>query len=66
MRDPRRRAPAPQRVPAFTMMEAVVASGPPQAGKALPGANHCDACFSGHYPIVFQPGSVSSLRRVVN
>ncbi len=47
------------------MMEAVVSAGAPQ-GKSLPGANHCDACFSGHYPIEFKPGTVSSLRRVVN
>ena len=57
------------------MMEAVVAAATPielkpgqepKIDKALPGARYCDACFSGHYPIEFKPGSVSSLRRVVN
>jgi amidophosphoribosyltransferase len=48
------------------MMAAVTAAGPPQTGKALPGANYCDACFSGHYPIEFKPGTISSLKRVVN
>ena len=48
------------------MMEAVAAAGPPQTGKALPGASYCDACFTGHYPIEFQPGTISSLKRVVN
>jgi amidophosphoribosyltransferase len=51
------------------MMEAVAAAELNKAeskDKALPGARYCDACFSGHYPIEFKPGSVSSLRRVVN
>ncbi|HZS37109.1 MAG TPA: amidophosphoribosyltransferase [Polyangia bacterium] len=48
------------------MMAAVTAAGPPPTGKALPGANYCDACFSGHYPIEFKPGTISSLKRVVN
>ncbi len=38
---------------------------------ALPAAPvgeraHCDACFTGKYPIEFRPGTISSLRRVVN
>ncbi len=51
------------------MMEAVAAAELNKGeskDKALPGARYCDACFSGHYPIEFKPGSVSSLRRVVN
>jgi amidophosphoribosyltransferase len=56
------------------MMEAVAAASEGREGKgveqpkdkALPGARYCDACFSGHYPIEFRPGTVSSLRRVVN
>jgi amidophosphoribosyltransferase len=48
------------------MMAAVAAAGPPSTSKALPGANHCDACFTGHYPIEFKPGTVASLKRVVN
>jgi amidophosphoribosyltransferase len=48
------------------MMNAVAAAGVPLTGKALPGANYCDACFSGHYPIEFKPGTVASLKRVVN
>ena len=49
------------------MMEAVVASAKVATDdKALPGARYCDACFSGHYPIEFKPGTISSLRRVVN
>ena len=55
------------------MMEAVAAAEAKIAhdtdkpkDKALPGARYCDACFSGHYPIEFRPGTVSSLRRVVN
>ena len=48
------------------MMAAVSAAGPAQTGKALPGASYCDACFTGHYPIEFKPGTVSSLKRVVN
>jgi amidophosphoribosyltransferase len=47
------------------MMEAVAQTGP-REGKALPGAHYCDACFSGHYPIEFKPGTISSLKRVVN
>ncbi len=48
------------------MMKAVAAAGPPLTGKALPGANYCDACFTGHYPIEFKPGVVASLKRIVN
>ena len=49
------------------MMEAVTSSAKvPTDDKALPGARYCDACFSGHYPIEFKPGTVSSLRRIVN
>jgi amidophosphoribosyltransferase len=48
------------------MMQAVAAGGPPSAGKALPGANYCDACFSGNYPIEFKPGTIAALKRVVN
>ena len=50
------------------MMAAVAAAGPPTTSKALPGANYCDACFTGHYPIEFKPGmvSINSLKRVVN
>jgi amidophosphoribosyltransferase len=48
------------------MMAAVAAAGPPAHGKALPGANYCDACFSGHYPIEFKPGTIAALKRVVN
>ena len=48
------------------MMNAVVSVGPPPQGKALPGAAYCDACFSGHYPIEFRPGTIASLKRVVN
>jgi amidophosphoribosyltransferase len=47
------------------MMQAVASVAPPQ-GKALPGANYCDACFSGNYPIEFRPGTIASLKRVVN
>ncbi|HEY7955626.1 MAG TPA: amidophosphoribosyltransferase [Polyangia bacterium] len=48
------------------MMQAVASAAPPANSKALPGANYCDACFSGHYPIEFKPGTISSLKRVVN
>ncbi len=48
------------------MMAAVASAGPPSQGKALPGANYCDACFSGHYPIEFKPGTIAALKRVVN
>jgi amidophosphoribosyltransferase len=48
------------------MMVAVAAAGTGPGGKALPGANYCDACFTGHYPIEFKPGTIASLRRVVN
>ncbi|MEO6950756.1 MAG: amidophosphoribosyltransferase [Polyangia bacterium] len=49
------------------MMEAVTSAAKvPTDDKALPGARYCDACFSGHYPIEFKPGTVSSLRRIVN
>jgi hypothetical protein len=47
------------------MMQAVASVAPPQ-GKALPGANYCDACFTGNYPIEFKPGTIASLKRVVN
>jgi len=47
------------------MMAAVASVAPPQ-GKALPGANYCDTCFSGNYPIEFRPGTIASLKRVVN
>ena len=55
-------------------MEAVAAASehkgtevpPEKKDKALPGARYCDACFSGHYPIEFRPGTVSSLRRIIN
>jgi amidophosphoribosyltransferase len=47
-------------------MMAAVASVAPSPGKALPGANYCDACFSGNYPIEFRPGTIASLKRVVN
>jgi amidophosphoribosyltransferase len=44
------------------MMEAV------RAASAGGGAerSHCDACFTGKYPIEFRPGTISSLKRVVN
>jgi amidophosphoribosyltransferase len=48
------------------MMAAVAAAGPAATGKALPGATYCDACFSGHYPIEFRPGTIAALKRVVN
>src|SRR5262245_49067118 len=48
------------------MMAAVAAAGGGPVGKALPGAHYCDACFTGHYPIEFKPGTIASLRRVVN
>ncbi len=48
------------------MMAAVAAAGGAPVGKALPGANYCDACFSGHYPIEIKPGTIASLKRVVN
>jgi amidophosphoribosyltransferase len=48
------------------MMNAVASVGPPLQGKALPGASYCDACFTGHYPVEFKPGTISSLKRVVN
>jgi amidophosphoribosyltransferase len=48
------------------MMQAVTAAGPPLPGKALPGSTYCDACFTGHYPIEFKPGTVASLKRIVN
>jgi amidophosphoribosyltransferase len=48
------------------MMNAVASVGPPPTGKALPGASYCDACFTGHYPIEFRPGTVASLKRIVN
>jgi len=49
------------------MMAAVsAAAAVPTPTKALPGANYCDACFSGHYPIEFKPGTIASLKRVVN
>jgi amidophosphoribosyltransferase len=47
------------------LMKAVAAAGA-TSGKSLPGANYCDACFSGHYPIEFKPGTLATLRRVVN
>ena len=47
------------------MMQAVASVAPPQ-GKALPGANYCDACFTGNYPSEFKPGTIASLKRVVN
>jgi amidophosphoribosyltransferase len=43
------------------MMEAVRA-----AAGAGPERSHCDACFTGKYPIEFRPGTISSLKRVVN
>lgn len=48
------------------MMAAVAAAGVGPQGKALPGAYYCDACFTGHYPIEFKPGTIASLKRVVN
>jgi amidophosphoribosyltransferase len=48
------------------MMQAVVAAGPPPEGKGLPGSTYCDACFTGAYPIEFKPGTIASLKRVVN
>jgi amidophosphoribosyltransferase len=48
------------------MMNAVAAAGPPHPGKALPGAMYCDACFTGNYPVEFKPGTIASLKRVVN
>src|SRR3989440_4093994 len=48
------------------MMAAVASVGPPLTGKALPGAAYCDACFTGHYPVEFRPGTISSLKRIVN
>jgi sorbitol-specific phosphotransferase system component IIA len=44
------------------MFEAVRSAAP----KELEERGHCDACFSGKYPIEFRPGTISSLRRVVN
>ncbi len=48
------------------MMKAVSLCGAPEIGKALPGAHYCDACFTGNYPIEFKPGTISSLKRIVN
>jgi len=48
------------------MMAAVAAAGGGPPGKSLPGAHYCDACFTGHYPIEFKPGTIASLKRVVN
>jgi amidophosphoribosyltransferase len=48
------------------MMAAVAAAGPPREGKSLPGACYCDACFTGNYPIEFKPGTIASLKRIVN
>jgi amidophosphoribosyltransferase len=31
-----------------------------------PGASYCDACFTGQYPIDFRPGTVATLKRIVN
>jgi amidophosphoribosyltransferase len=30
------------------------------------GSGYCDACFSGRYPIDFRPGTVATLKRIVN
>jgi amidophosphoribosyltransferase len=48
------------------MMQAVASAGAPPPGKALPGAMYCDACFTGNYPVEFKPGTIASLKRVVN
>ncbi len=44
------------------MMEAVRAAAPGDGAER----RHCDACFTGKYPIEFRPGTISSLKRVVN
>ena len=41
------------------MMAAVASAG-------AKGDGYCDACFTGHYPIEFKSGSVSSIKRVIN
>ncbi len=45
------------------MMKAVRAAN---GGVVEAERSHCDACFTGKYPIEFRPGTISSLRRVVN
>jgi amidophosphoribosyltransferase len=46
------------------MMEAVASVGKP--GGEAAGSNYCSACFSGQYPIEFRPGTVATLKRIVN
>ncbi|MSP63574.1 MAG: amidophosphoribosyltransferase [Myxococcales bacterium] len=44
------------------MFEAVRAAANPLSIER----RHCDACFTGKYPIEFRPGTISSLKRIVN
>ena len=46
-------------------MMAAVESVPPAIG-LTPHSGYCDACFTGKYPIEFKPGTVASLKRIVN
>jgi hypothetical protein len=47
------------------MMEAVASVGPSRE-RIEPGDGYCDACFTGRYPIDFRPGTVATLKRIVN
>jgi hypothetical protein len=46
-------------------MHEAVQSVPPAPGAAAHNG-YCDACFTGKYPIEFRPGTVASLKRIVN
>jgi amidophosphoribosyltransferase len=51
------------------MMEAVAAAGALKSVEGVkrePGYGYCDACFTGKYPIEFRPGTVATLKRIVN
>jgi amidophosphoribosyltransferase len=44
------------------MMAGVAAVAP----KSEHGGGYCDACFTGKYPIEFRPGTIATIKRVVN
>src|SRR6185436_3667802 len=46
------------------MMEAVRSVG--MHGEPGRASGYCDACFTGKYPIEFRPGTIASLKRIVN
>ena len=47
------------------MFAAVAAAGPPRPDQP-PSSGYCDACYTGKYPVEFRPGTIATIKRIVN